>query len=148
MQDDGRSVTLDSYPDIVQLTTVEVKWGVFNWITPISPNRACRLSRRILRRCSFSRIVIHFITHGGHLALPASCKSLILKGSFLGEVVGARGFELLAHSFIQYRRRSPVPHKQRPPLHFPPFPNQAEHRQTGPNLDQLLHTHYTRKLFS
>jgi len=62
-------------------------------------------------------------------------------------MVGARGFELLPHSFVQYRVRSPVPRKQRLLLHFPLFPNLAEHRQTAPDFDKLLHTHYTRKAF-
>jgi hypothetical protein len=72
---------------------------------------------------------------------------LILKDGNSRRVVGARGFELSAQLFIHVRECSSVPRKQRLPCHFAPFPNPAEHPQTTPDLDALLHTHYTRKAF-
>jgi hypothetical protein len=62
-------------------------------------------------------------------------------------LAGARGFDLLTQSFVQYRERSPGPRKQRSQYRFPPFPNPSERHQTHPNADRLLHTHYTRKAF-
>ena len=74
-------------------------------------------------------------------------KLLILNDGNLREVVGARGFELLAQPSVYVRQCSPVLRKQRVPFDLPPSPNPAEHRQTAPNVDTLLYTRYTRKAF-
>jgi hypothetical protein len=96
------------------------------------------------RRCGRFCVTTHATTHGGGFFTAHACKYLILKEWISEEVVGARGFELLPHSSVQYRRRSPGPCKQRSQCHFPPFPNRPERQQTPPNFDTLLHTHYTR----
>jgi hypothetical protein len=97
--------------------------------------------------CRFRAIAVQTAVQKGQHPVIGAHKPLIPKGGNPGEVVGARGFEPPARSFIQYHRRSPVPRKQRLPRHFTCFPNLSEHQQTAPDFEQLLHTHYTRKAF-
>jgi hypothetical protein len=98
-------------------------------------------------RCSRFCVTTHATTHGGRFSTVRACILLILKDGNLREVVGARGFELSARVFVQYRRCSPMPRKQRFSFDFPPPANPSERRQTRLNFNTLLHTHYTRKAF-
>lgn len=132
-----------NYPELLKSALTELVFGTefLKNTLVIAPTAADGVTVQWVLR-SYTRHYARRRSFGRHFR-----KLLILKEGNLRKLVGARGFELLPQTFIQYRARSPGPRKQRPALHFPPFQNPSERQQTPLNADRLLHTHYTRKAF-